>query len=109
LIHIGTMAGAILIFATVIGIWLGRKYDNALGLAMMGMAIMILAITFAPRWDSLRSTKSLVQDLPSSAKLYAYRGYCQSSSFYSRRQVGLVESVGELEFGIKNNREKGIV
>src|SRR5208283_4231398 len=47
LIHIGTTAGAILIFATVIGIWLGRKYDNALGLAMMGMVIMVLAITFA--------------------------------------------------------------
>ncbi len=109
LVHIGTTAGAILIFATLIGIWLGRKYDNALGLAMMGMVIMILAITFAPKWDSLRSTKSLVQDLPSSAKLYAYRGYGQSSSFYSQRQVGLVESVGELEFGIKHNREKGVV
>jgi 4-amino-4-deoxy-L-arabinose transferase-like glycosyltransferase len=109
LIPIGTTAGAILIVATLIGTWLGRKYDNALGVAMMGMVIMILAITFSPRWDSLRTTKSLVQDLPSSAKLYAYRGYCQSSSFYSQRQVGLVESVGELEFGIKHNRGKGVV
>ena len=109
LVHIGTTAGAILIFATLIAIWLGRKYDTVLGLAMMGMVIMILAITFAPRWDSLRSTKSLVQDLPLSAKLYAYRGYCQGSSFYSQRQVGLVESMGELEFGIKHNLGKGVV
>jgi 4-amino-4-deoxy-L-arabinose transferase-like glycosyltransferase len=109
LISIGAEAGAIITLGAVMAILLGRKYDNALGLAIISLSAMVTITAFAPKWDTLHSTKSLVQGLPSSARLCAYRGYYPSSSFYSGKQVILVESTGELEFGIKHNREKNSI
>jgi 4-amino-4-deoxy-L-arabinose transferase-like glycosyltransferase len=109
LIDIGVMAGVVLILGTVLGMWFGRKHDTALGFSIIGIVILVIVILSAPRWDNLRSTKSLVQDLPPSAKLFAYGRYYQSSTFYSKRQVGLVESNSELRFGIRHNDKKGIV
>jgi 4-amino-4-deoxy-L-arabinose transferase-like glycosyltransferase len=105
----GTMAGIIILLGAVLGLHLGRRYDTVLGTAVLGMAVMIVTIVFAPKWDDLRSTKSLIQDLPKTARLYAFRGYYQSSNFYTRARVGLVESKSELGFGIRHNTDKAMV
>ena len=109
LADIGIAAGTIIVFGSAAGIWLGRRFDSLLGTAVLGITLMAAAIAFAPHWDTLRSTKSIVQGLQPGAKLYAYDEYHPSSSFYAGRQVGLVDCRGELVFGIKRNKVKGYV
>jgi 4-amino-4-deoxy-L-arabinose transferase-like glycosyltransferase len=109
LVRVGQVAGSIILAGVLIGIWLGRKYDAVLGLSSLAMALMITVTALAPQWDSQRSTKSLVQDLPLSAQLFAYEDYYQSSNFYSKRQIGLVQSRGELDFGISHNSKKVVL
>jgi 4-amino-4-deoxy-L-arabinose transferase-like glycosyltransferase len=109
IIQEGPMLSAIILSGVFIGAWLGRKFDVVAGLAVLSISLMIIAIAFSPQWDARRSTKYLVEDLPASAKLFAYRDYNQSSTFYSKRQVGMVESKGELAFGINHNRTKGVI
>jgi 4-amino-4-deoxy-L-arabinose transferase-like glycosyltransferase len=108
--QIGLAAGMIIIAGTLAGVWVGRRYDMAAGFAMLGMTLMITAVSFAPLWDSYRSTRNLVQDLPAEARLCAYGRYYQSSGFYTGKQVALTDSEGgELDFGIKRNTVKGYV
>lgn len=109
LVRIGLPAGLIIFTGAAIGIWLGKNHDAAMGLAVMSIALMISAVIFAPQWDTQRSTKALVQDLPQSAKLFAYKEYDQSSSFYANRRVGLVMCRGELDFGIRQNKNTDAV
>jgi len=109
LVRIGLPAGVIIISGVAIGLWLGKNHDAVVGLAAMSIALMITSVVFAPQWDSQRSTKILVQDLPPSAKLFTYKEYEQSSSFYANRRVGLVMCRGELDFGIRHNQATGSV
>lgn len=109
LMGIAHAAGAILIPGTLAAMWIGRRYDRAAGYALLGISVMILFTVFTPGWDDQRSTRSLVQDLPPEANLCAYKRYYQSSGFYAKRQVLLVDAAGELKFGIRNHPDKARV
>jgi len=109
LMGIAHAAGAILIMGTMAGMWVGRRYDRAAGYALLGISLMVLFTVFTPRWDDQRSTRSLVQDLPPEANLCAYSRYYQSSGFYAKRQVLLVDASGELNFGIRHHSDKARV
>jgi 4-amino-4-deoxy-L-arabinose transferase-like glycosyltransferase len=109
LMHAGPWIGAIITLGVVAGIWVGTAYESMAGIVIIGITVMITTLSFSPQWDSMRSTKSLVQDLPANARLCAYRKYYPSSSFYVQRQVSLVDYTGELEFGVKRNLEKEYV
>jgi 4-amino-4-deoxy-L-arabinose transferase-like glycosyltransferase len=105
LMHIGPLAGAIVILGSVLGVWLGRRYDIAGGFAVLGITVMIVGTVFSPQWDEQRSTKDLVEGLPPDARLCTFARYYQSSSFYAKRQVVLVDAAGELEYGIRKNTD----
>lgn len=109
LMHIGPWMGAIITLGVVAGIWIGTAYETVAGIVIIGITVMITALSFSPQWDSIRSTKYLVQELPANAKLCAYKKYSPSSSFYLKRQVFLVEYAGELDFGVKHNLNKEYV
>jgi len=49
-----------------------------------------------------------LKDLPSDAHLYAYETYFQSSTFYTRKPVRLVETIGELTFGQEHDKSMTI-
>jgi 4-amino-4-deoxy-L-arabinose transferase-like glycosyltransferase len=103
LMDIGPWAGIVMTAAALVGIFLGRKYGSTAGFAILGIALTLTVNLFSPYWDDLQSTKALVSDLPEKAVLCSYRRYYQSTSFYTQRQVMLVETKGELEFGIRSS------
>jgi len=109
LLDIARAAGAILILGTLAAVWVGRRYDRAAGYALLGISLMVLFTVFSPGWDDQRSTRSLVQDLPAEANLCAYKRYYQSSGFYAKRQVLLVDAAGELKFGLLHHPDKARV
>ncbi len=109
LMEMGPLLGVFITLGVVAGIWIGMAYETVAGIVIIGITVMITALSFSPQLDSMRSTRSLVQGLPANAKLCAYRKYYPSSSFYLNRQVSLVEYTGELEFGVKHNLNKEYV
>ena len=109
LLHSGTMMGAIILAGAIASFLVGARFDNISGTAFMGMIIMITALIFSTNWDSVRSTESLVQGLPAHARLFAYRTYYPSSSFYTHKQVGLVDYRGELDLGVRHKPQGGAV
>lgn len=106
LMDIGCIMGVIILVGTFAGVWLGKRYNAVAGFACLGIAFMIVVISFAPRWDYLRSTKALIHHVPEDARLCAYVRYFPSSSFYAERRVYLVDSRGELVFGQARCTEK---
>jgi 4-amino-4-deoxy-L-arabinose transferase-like glycosyltransferase len=109
LIHTGPWIGAILILGVVAGIWAGTAYESIAGIVIIGITVMITTQIFSPQWDCMRSTRDLIQGLPANARLCAYERYYPSSSFYAKGQVALVAHIGELEFGVKHNKEMAYV
>jgi 4-amino-4-deoxy-L-arabinose transferase-like glycosyltransferase len=109
LMRVGPWIGALVILGVVAGLWVGRAFESMAGIVIIGITVMITTLSFAPQWDSMRSTKYLVQDLPANARLCAYKNYYPSSSFYVQRQVSLVDYTGELDFGVQHNRDKTCV
>ncbi len=103
LMDIGHWGGAIITIAALTGILLGRRYGTALGFAVLGTALIITVNGFSHYWDDMESTKHLVKDLPSQAILCSYKRYYQSASFYAQKQVILVDTLGELEFGVRHH------
>jgi hypothetical protein len=83
------------------------KYDNAAGIGIIGATIMTTALIFSPLWDDMRSTKALVMNMPTQTKLYTYKAYYPSSSFYTRGKVLLVDYSGELDFGVRHSISQG--
>ncbi len=105
----GTLMGLLLFAGILAGLWSGRRYGSLTGVAVTGMAVMITALVFAPRWDDNRSTRSLSEVIPPQARLCSYRTYYPSMSFYAKRQISLIDYRGELEFGVRNNHTEGYV
>ena len=105
--HYGGLMGGVVIIGVVSGMLLGLKYDNAAGIGIIGVTIMITALIFTPLWDDMRSTKALVKDIQPQARLYTYKSYYPSSSFYTQRKVALVDYSGELDFGVRRSISQG--
>jgi 4-amino-4-deoxy-L-arabinose transferase-like glycosyltransferase len=105
--HYGPLMGAIVIIGVIAGLLFGLKYDNAAGIGIIGVTIMIVALIFSPLWDDKRSTRTLVKDMPPQAKLYTYESYYPSSSFYTQGKVVLVDYSGELNFGVMHSIAQG--
>jgi 4-amino-4-deoxy-L-arabinose transferase-like glycosyltransferase len=99
LLKYGSYMGAIIMAGVLVGIITARKIGAVPGYAILGLALMVVGLTFAGSWDQIKSTKAILKDLPPDAQLYAYSKYFQSSTFYARRPVRLVGNMGELTFG----------
>lgn len=89
-------------------------YVAGSALACLGITLMVLPVLAAhgfmhPFPLSLLEDIDLLQDLPPSARLFAYDEYPQSSSFYAQRKVGLVRCEGELAYGIRHDTSKDTV
>jgi 4-amino-4-deoxy-L-arabinose transferase-like glycosyltransferase len=107
--HYGMLMGGFVIIGVISGMLVGLKYDNAAGIGIIGATIMIIALVFSPLWDDMQSTKTLVKDMPPQAKLYTYKAYYPSSSFYTQGKVVLVDYSGELDFGVRHSTSQGAV
>jgi 4-amino-4-deoxy-L-arabinose transferase-like glycosyltransferase len=107
--HYGPLMGGILIIGVITGLLSGLKYDNAAGIGIIGVTIMITALIFSPLWDDMRSTRTLVKNMPTQTKLYTYKAYYPSSSFYTQGKVVLVDYSGELDFGVRHSISQGAV
>jgi len=103
LMDVGPWAGIIITTAAIAGIFLGRRYGSAAGFAVLGIGLTLTVNSFSLYWDDLQSTRAVVRGLPEKAMLCTYRRYYQSSNFYARRQVILVDARGELELGIRRS------
>ncbi len=100
----GLWGGLTIIAGTLAAIVAGRKIGSIPGYAMLGLTLLLAGILFAGNWDNIKSTKNILKDLPSDAHLYAYETYFQSSTFYTRKPVRLVETIGELTFGQEHDK-----
>ncbi len=107
--HDGLLIGGGVIIGVVSGMLFGLKYDNVAGIGIIGATIMIIALIFSPLWDDMQSTKTLVKDMPHQARLYTYKDYYPSSSFYTQGNVVLVDYSGELDFGVRHSISQGVV
>lgn len=95
----GPIMGMTMLGGAILAILTSRKYGAVPGYAALGLTLMLLGLSFAPAWDTMKSTEAVLKDLPADARLCMYGKYFQSASFYAGRPVYLVGTMGELAFG----------
>jgi 4-amino-4-deoxy-L-arabinose transferase-like glycosyltransferase len=100
----GIWGGITIIAGALAAIAAGKKIGSIPGYAMLGLTLLLAGLLFAGNWDNIKSTKSIMKELPGDAQLYAYTKYFQSSTFYTGKPVHLVETIGELTFGQEHDK-----
>jgi 4-amino-4-deoxy-L-arabinose transferase-like glycosyltransferase len=99
LAQVGIPMGLIMLTGSLAGLFTGKKAGTVAGIGVMAIFLMFGGLLLSPAWNTTQSTKEILKDLPAEASLYTYQKYLQSSTFYAKRPVYLVESEGELVFG----------
>lgn len=90
----------------------GRTFQAALGLAAASFLCWSVLFASVGHDPSLRSGKSLAAQIPAelarSVPIFSVRTYDQTLPFYLRRRMLLVDSRGELDYGLQHAPERGI-